>query len=71
MAHECPECGLICHCGGDIGDCVFYGTDYENRCTHCECPTCREIDCVCECEECGGEVGCCDCYEEDSTLGRT
>lgn len=20
MAHECPECGHTCHCGGDIDD---------------------------------------------------
>ncbi len=23
MSHECPDCGLICHCGSDIDDCCF------------------------------------------------
>lgn len=32
MAHTCPECGLICHCGGDIDDIIF-GT--EIYCSHC------------------------------------
>lgn len=35
MAHECPECGYACHCGGDIDDCCFGGTKYQFACTHC------------------------------------
>jgi len=35
MAHSCPECGSICHCGGDIDDCCFEGTKEEARCQHC------------------------------------
>ncbi len=35
MSHECPECGLTCHCGGDIDDCCFSGTKHERMCTHC------------------------------------
>lgn len=35
MAHSCPECGLICHCGGDIDDCCFEGTPEERACGHC------------------------------------
>jgi hypothetical protein len=35
MAHECPECSLRCHCGGDIDDIVFFDSAYEMRCTHC------------------------------------
>jgi hypothetical protein len=33
MAHTCPKCGLICHCGGDIDDLVF-GED--PCCEHCD-----------------------------------
>lgn len=34
MAHECPNCGINCHCGGDIDDiCFDQPTHY---CTHCE-----------------------------------
>jgi len=36
MAHSCPECGLNCHCGGDIDDCEFEGTIEQMRCRHCE-----------------------------------
>lgn len=36
MAHECPECGMKCHCGGDIDDIVFPDTPEELACTHCE-----------------------------------
>jgi hypothetical protein len=36
MAHSCPECGLNCHCGGDIDDCEFDGTIEQMRCRHCE-----------------------------------
>lgn len=32
MAHTCPYCGQICHCGGDIDDLVF---DRETYCSHC------------------------------------
>ena len=34
MAHECPECGLNCHCGGDIDDTEFQGG--EETCTCCD-----------------------------------
>jgi hypothetical protein len=36
MAHDCPECGSRCHCGGDIDDLVFNDTQYEARCTCCD-----------------------------------
>jgi hypothetical protein len=36
MAHDCPECGQLCHCGGDIDDCCLNDDDSVNRCTHCE-----------------------------------
>ena len=35
MAHECPECYMLCHCGGDIDDCCFSGTKEELYCTCC------------------------------------
>jgi len=34
MAPECPECGVICHCNGDIDDCLNNFEDDQNRCTH-------------------------------------
>jgi hypothetical protein len=36
MAHTCPECGLLCHCGGDIDDCEFDGTPEQDACSHCD-----------------------------------
>jgi hypothetical protein len=34
MSHECPDCGMTCHCGGDIDDICFGETD--EYCSHCE-----------------------------------
>ena len=34
MAHECPECGQLCHCNGDIDDCCFNFPEDAMRCTH-------------------------------------
>jgi hypothetical protein len=35
MAHECPECGMVCYCGGDIDDCEFNGPGSgQERCAH-------------------------------------
>lgn len=31
MAHTCPECGMLCHCGGDIDDLDF---GEAMRCNH-------------------------------------
>lgn len=31
MAHTCPDCGLVCYCGGDIDD-ICFGEDLG--CTH-------------------------------------
>lgn len=33
MAHNCPECDCICHCGGDIDDLVF---ERNAHCSHCD-----------------------------------
>lgn len=35
MAHECPECGQACYCGGDIDDIVLTNTVAERNCEHC------------------------------------
>jgi hypothetical protein len=35
MAHECPDCGLICHCNSDIDDCVLNMPNDVNACIHC------------------------------------
>lgn len=42
MAHECPECGFNCHCGGDIDD-IDFG-DLVASCTHCPNGFTREGD---------------------------
>ena len=36
MSHECPVCGLLCHCGGDIDDMCLNDEDDVVCCTHCE-----------------------------------
>lgn len=35
MAHECPECGLVCHCGSDIEDCLMNNEEDVQACIHC------------------------------------
>ncbi len=34
MAHSCPECDQVCHCGGDIDDCILDGDSSQMNCTH-------------------------------------
>jgi hypothetical protein len=34
MAHECPDCTTVCHCGGDIDDMLMNDTTEERACTH-------------------------------------
>lgn len=36
MAHSCPICDMLCHCGGDIDDCQLDGTAEQNNCRHCD-----------------------------------
>lgn len=36
MAHNCPECGCTCHCGGDMDDLLLSAERYVDGCTHCE-----------------------------------
>ena len=33
--HYCPECGVSCHCGGDIDDIPFDDSEEELLCDHC------------------------------------
>jgi hypothetical protein len=33
MAHNCPECGQVCYCGGDIDDCCL---NFEENVIHCQ-----------------------------------
>jgi len=35
MAHECEECGMTCHCGGDIDD-IHWGTAVNCMCAYSE-----------------------------------
>jgi hypothetical protein len=36
MAHDCPECYAICHCGGDIDDICWGDASPEAfACKHC------------------------------------
>jgi len=51
MAHECPECGMLCHCGGDFDDINFGdGTAEAMNCRHCDCDKCRKPREFCECD---------------------
>lgn len=36
MAHECPECGMRCHCNGDIDDIMLPSAKHEAACEHCD-----------------------------------
>ena len=36
MAHECPVCGMICYCNGDIDDVCLNIEEDVLGCTHCE-----------------------------------
>jgi hypothetical protein len=36
MSHECPECGELCFCNGDIDDCLFNWDEDVDACTHCD-----------------------------------
>lgn len=34
MAHTCPDCGMTCHCHGDIDDIDFGEPDFACDCCH-------------------------------------
>ena len=55
MAHECPDCGLICHCHGDIDDICLNDEAAICECRHCECPECGLLKSDCRCEDWGHE----------------
>lgn len=50
MAHECPDCGMVCHCGTDIDDCVFNLDQDIDNCSHCDCKHCGQPKDFCECD---------------------
>jgi hypothetical protein len=54
MAHSCPDCGCLCHCGGDIDD-IDFGDDSEDamNCHHYQQPECAGYD-----EEIDGDLPC-------------
>jgi primosomal protein N' len=35
MAHECPDCGQVCFCNGDIDDLILNLDADVIRCHHC------------------------------------
>ena len=35
MAHECPDCYMLCHCGGDIDDLCMDIPEHVYNCSHC------------------------------------
>lgn len=53
MAHECPECGQMCHCNGDIEDCCNNFDEDVINCVHWK---------QCETENTDDDNEC-DCYE--------
>lgn len=36
MAHSCPICDSLCHCGGDIDDIEMGWTEESDNCQHCD-----------------------------------
>jgi len=44
MAHSCPYCDSLCHCGGDFDDFQLNGTVEEMYCIHCPDPDDCEDD---------------------------
>jgi hypothetical protein len=42
MSHTCPECGMNCHCCGDIDDCCFDHPEIQIACRHWK--ECEEDD---------------------------
>jgi hypothetical protein len=66
MAHTCPECGMTCHCNGDIDDlCLDFDEDVL-ACTHCdgfEYAAYEEYEDESYCDGVEGGCGCCP-YDE-------
>jgi hypothetical protein len=44
MAHECPECYMLCHCNGDIDDIMIDTKESYLRCQHYLSPDCAGYD---------------------------
>lgn len=67
MAHTCPDCGMTCHCNGDIDDLCLDFEDDVMACTHCyDFETDdfdNEFDDEFDCDTIEGGCGCCP-YDE-------
>lgn len=50
MAHECPDCGSCCYCGGGIDDCLLNDEADIVQCSHCDCKICHKPRDMCDCE---------------------
>ena len=44
MAHECPECGQLCYCNGDIDDIMLDTDESYLLCCHYLSPECAGYD---------------------------
>ena len=53
MAHDCPECGSVCYCGGDIDDILFEDSDEQFDCTHYLRAGCDAYERDDDCMDCG------------------
>lgn len=51
MAHRCPNCGIKCHCSGDIDDLIM---PIKSYCYCCDSGGHYDDDDIGECDECGG-----------------
>jgi len=40
MSHECPECGQVCYCNGDVEDMENQDEDNYVNCKHYKKPEC-------------------------------
>jgi hypothetical protein len=46
MSHECPDCGELCFCNGDIDDCMNNLESDIIKCSHWQqCVSAAEEDC--------------------------
>jgi hypothetical protein len=63
MAHTCPECGMACHCNGDIDDLCLDFEDDVMACTHCDGFETDDYEEEVDCDNVEGGCGCCPYYE--------
>ncbi len=63
MAHECPECGQVCYCHGDIDDCCFNFPEDVWNCTHCDGKDDEDEELLEQCANCTKTISCSECKE--------